>query len=382
MIRMPTWIPRPTPLPLWTTTLFTILLYGCSDEPVQDRDKEIVRGLKTFVVSDQQDSTVREYPSVLQPSSLTVLSFEVAGKLKPLSLSVGQSVAAGSILAELEPASLQLQVETAQATLDQATANAAVASTDFQRKAKLNKDGFVSAAELDQARSTMDSSQAQVRQATKQLETAEENATKSVLIAPFEGIVNAIEVDSYATVGSGSPVVSMYSSSAFEASFSVSFKVAEMLTVGKKAIVTLADRPEIQLQAVISELGSRADTVSSFPVVISLTETHATLKAGMAIGVSLAFEVPKGNGFPLPLQAFTFKSMPDKPVDPATPADSSVFIYDPDTSTVQERAVQIAGVQENSVIVVSGLEAGERVASAGVSFLKNGQKVKLLDMAK
>jgi hypothetical protein len=40
--------------------------------------------------------------------------------------------------------------------------------------------------------------------------------------------------------------------------------------------------------------------------------------------------------------------------------------------------VMVAGVRENSLLIVDGLNAGERVASAGVSFLRDGQKVKLL----
>ena len=38
----------------------------------------------------------------------------------------------------------------------------------------------------------------------------------------------------------------------------------------------------------------------------------------------------------------------------------------------------VGGVRENKIIIIDGLELGERVASAGVSFLREGQKVKLL----
>ncbi|MCP4936815.1 MAG: efflux RND transporter periplasmic adaptor subunit, partial [bacterium] len=44
----------------------------------------------------------------------------------------------------------------------------------------------------------------------------------------------------------------------------------------------------------------------------------------------------------------------------------------------KKRLVMIAGVRENSLLVVEGLKTGERVAVAGVSFLRDGQRVKLL----
>jgi hypothetical protein len=42
---------------------------------------------------------------------------------------------------------------------------------------------------------------------------------------------------------------------------------------------------------------------------------------------------------------------------------------------VQSRAVQVAGVDGNQVVIASGLKAGEEVVSAGVHVLSPGQKV-------
>ena len=39
----------------------------------------------------------------------------------------------------------------------------------------------------------------------------------------------------------------------------------------------------------------------------------------------------------------------------------------------------MGGIRESSIVVIEGLEVGERIASAGVSFLLDGQEVKLLD---
>jgi multidrug efflux pump subunit AcrA (membrane-fusion protein) len=57
----------------------------------------------------------------------------------------------------------------------------------------------------------------------------------------------------------------------------------------------------------------------------------------------------------------------------------SVFIYDPETSTVRRRPIQPGGVRENDVAVLEGLVPGEVIATAGVSFLRDGQKVTLLE---
>ena len=57
----------------------------------------------------------------------------------------------------------------------------------------------------------------------------------------------------------------------------------------------------------------------------------------------------------------------------------SVFVYDPTTSTVSTRSVETGGVRDNAIAVLDGLEEGEVIATAGVSFLRDGQQVTLLD---
>ena len=359
--------------------LVAVFLLGCSDDSADGNGSESpVRGLKTILITELEVTTARRYPSVLQPAEVTTLSFEVSGRLKDVNLDVGQRVMAGDVIAEIDTRSLQLQLESAQAALQQAESSARNAREEFERKDELFKKGVTTKAAVDQARTAMESTAAQVAQAQKQVETAENNLDKAVLNAPFDGIVNTVQVESFANVAAGSPVVTIYAADTFEAAFSVSFDVVSQLAVGKKASIRLADSPDIILPAHVSELGSRADTVSSFPVVVTLEDVDPSMKAGMAVEITLEFPVPRGQGYPLPLSVLPFEGQIKPPNDQGDPASVEIFVFDPPTSTVKRRAIKVGGVRENSLIAVDGLELGERVASAGVSFLRDGQKVNLL----
>ena len=57
----------------------------------------------------------------------------------------------------------------------------------------------------------------------------------------------------------------------------------------------------------------------------------------------------------------------------------SAFVYDTDTSTVSKRPIRTGGVFYNDIVVLEGLAEGEIIATAGVSFLRDGQEVRLLD---
>ncbi|MEO1067155.1 MAG: efflux RND transporter periplasmic adaptor subunit [Pseudomonadota bacterium] len=359
--------------------LSLFVLSGCLDQTANSEQTEApVRGLKTILIAETEETTERRYPSVLQPGSISTLSFEVAGRLQEVSLDVGQRIKKGDVLATLDPTSLEIQVETAQAALKEAQSLAKNAAEDAARKAELFEKQVVSKAVADESRTSAETSASRVVQAQRSLDTAQENLSKAALIAPFDGIINSVEVQSFANVATGGAVATIYAADAFESSFSVSFDVINRLAVGKKVRVRLADNPSVVLSGHVSELGARADTVSSFPVVVKLDETDPSIKAGMAVEVAMEFTVPLGEGFSLPLSVLPLDGVIEKGPRTEDPGKTQVFVYNPDTSTVARREVLVAGVRENSIIIVNGLELGERVASAGVSFLREGQKVKLL----
>lgn len=359
--------------------LLAVTLSACKDDEKDTAEIEKpVRGLKTVLIQNVERSTVRRFPSVLQPASVSSLSFEVAGKLNEMTLDVGQHVKKGDVIATLDATTLQLNIDNARAALDLSLANAKKANDDFERQEKLLAKGSVTKVSVDNARTQVLTTSAQVTQAEKSLAKAEESLTKSVLRAPYDGIINSLEVESFSTVSAATLIATIYSTDAYEVSFSVNFEVANLLTVGKRAKVRLADNPSVVLDAVVSELGSRADTVSSFPVVVTLTQNDASIKAGMAVEATLEFAVPQGQGYTLPLSAAIKRGQIAKRDQLTDPSPLGVFVYNPETSTVHIRVVYVAGVRENSLLIIDGLQAGERVASAGVSFLRDGQKVKLL----
>lgn len=353
-------------------------LTGCGDEPDQQQEEQPVRGLKTILIKEVEQAVVRRYPSVIQPGSISTVSFEVPGRLKVVDLDVGQRVKKDELLAEIDTRSLEIQVESAQASLEEVKSLATNAAEDAQRKADLLKKGITSKAVADESRTNAETTAARVVQAQRSLETTQENLTKAKLLAPFDGIINSVEVQSFTNITGGAAIATIYAAEAFETNFSVSFDIVNKLTVGKQVKVRLADNPDIILNGHVSELGARADTVSSFPVVVKMDETDPSIKAGMAVEISMEFTVPSGQGFTLPLSVLPFDGELDPPKNPNEPGTAQVFVYDSNTSTVSRRDVKIAGVRENAIIIIEGLSLGERVASAGVSFLREGQKVKLL----
>lgn len=359
-----------------------LLLLSCG-EAQQGQQDPPVRGLRVFEVSQQAQNMERRFPSLVQPADETPMSFEISGQLADVKLEVGAHVAVGETLMTVDETTLRLEVQQAQAALQQAEATLQNARTDFARKVELLKSGNVTQAAYDQSNTNLKSAQSQVDQARQKHAIAEERLDKAVLKAPFDGVISKVDGKSFANISAGQTVLSLYSENAFEVEFSVPATVINELALGDPARIEISDLSGSLLRGRIKELGSRAGQVSAFPVVVALEEDLPGLKAGMSADVAVTVGLLEGDeGFLVPIHCFSLEdSTKLKKADSIRSMDGAaqVFVFDPATSTVSKREVLTAGVRENMIIVVEGLRVGELLASAGVSYLHDGQKVRRLN---
>lgn len=364
-------------------SLLALVIIACSNETPEAVETPVIRGMKGFRVSVAANSEVRRYPSVVEPATESKLSFEVGGKLNAIGLQVGQRVKEGQLLAEIDPVSLSLKAQQAKAALDEANAAYNNAKLDYDRKQPLLAKKYVTQSDYDSAKNKLNSAQAQVEQAQKQWDIAKEDLSKSQLLSPFDGVISSIDVKDYAQVSPGQTILGLYSENAYETSFSVPAIIVNSLNVGDKAEVEFSDLPGRAYNAHIKELGSRAAQVSAFPVVVMLDEAPQGLRAGMAAQVSLHIALGSGEGYLVPLSCFYFGVSHARQLGPENYRETSkgfVYLYDPESSTVRQKEVMIFGVRGNMVMVRQGLNEGDIIASAGVSYLHDGQRVKLLPL--
>ena len=368
---------------LFTCAVILFGLAACGDAGAPESAAEPpVRGLITVEISASEKTTRRRFPGVLEPTDITSLSFEVAGRLQDVDLEVGQRIQKGAVLARLDSEQFEIEIENRQAAVREAEATLDQAREDLERAQTLLDRGAGTRVGRDNARTDMRTSEARLDQAREALASAREDLADAVLVQPFDGVINSVEVDSFATVAAGAEIVTVYEDDAFEVSFSVNFETLDSLVVGTPAAVRLADNPAIVLDAVVSELGERADTVSSFPVIVELRETHSSIRAGMAVEVAFEFSLPAAQGYLIPMTAAIPEGQIDEKASPRTPSPLEVYVFDAATSTVRRRAVMMAGIRDNQLLVIEGLSPGERVAAKGVTFLHDGMQVKLIETPK
>ena len=168
---------------LWMMmVLLGLALVGCEQEtppPVK-----VIRPVRFQAVSLTSGERVRTFAGTSKAGEETVLSFKVPGTMKHKRIKVGDKVKRGQTIAELDPRDYVLQVQSADAALARARAEARNAAATYSRTRGLYENNNASREELDAARAGHEAAKAQVRSAGKQREIARQQLSYTKLKAP------------------------------------------------------------------------------------------------------------------------------------------------------------------------------------------------------
>jgi multidrug efflux system membrane fusion protein len=358
-----------------TVSLFVLILatFGCRKK---EEPPEVIRSIKWTEVAEVTAKQVRMISGTTKPVDQTALSFAVAGTVEKVEVKLGQEVEKGQVLAELDRQPFVLAVKDAEAGLAKAQAIVVERRANYERYVALYESNNASKAELDEARASFDSAKSQVNAAQAQLGLARRDLRKTKLRSPFNGTISVKDIEPYVEVPVGRAVFGLDGEeSGYEVSAAVPDSLLINLSVGDEAEVIFPTLNNRRVRGVITELGSRSRTASTYPVTVQLQEQYDDFRSGMSVEVAFEF-IPESEtgeqietGLAVPLAALTV----------GEEKTYFVFIYDEKTSTVKKTQVKTLNVRENDVLVEPGtLKAGEIIATAGVQFLNDGQKVNLM----
>lgn len=342
-------------------------LSACGDDPAEPID--YVRAIKTFTVTEVASGQVRKYSGTVIASSSSALSFEVGGKVRKVTVKLGNRVKKGQVLAELDKKPYKLDVQAVQADLRKARAVREQARAEHERQKTLYAKGWIAKARLDQTVQNLESSNAQVNYAVSKLSLANRNLRNTTLRAPFNGYISGRYVDPFVEVKAGQKLFDLDASGALEASFEVPETVVSRLTVGMPVSIRFTTQDMCVCRGRITEIGKVATKANAFPAKASLLDPPSTARSGMSAEISVLLEnEDRVSGYLVPLAAIA-------PGD--TERRGYVFVFDAQSSTVRKTRIRALGAREN-MVAIEGVKPGDVIAVAGVHFMVDSQKVKLL----
>lgn len=345
-----------------------LILSGCKETP--QAVEQPVRAVKTTVVTELAGGKLRTYPGTIRAADSSNLSFPVSGTVSEILKQRGDQVITGDLLALIDPALFELDVKAAEAELRKSESSLNEKALDFKRKAQLLEKGWISRTVVDQARSARDAAASDVNFATSRVHQARRDLEKTRLYAPFDGVIAEQITDNFSEVKAGEKIFELYADGMLEVEVGVPENIIERFSLGLKAKVRLPAVTTDSLEGRITQVGTVAGNGYLYPVTVSMVDIPATLRPGMAAEVSILLASEDvASGYLVPLSAI----IPDENMK-----GGALFVFDSTTSQVNKRKVRVIGASEN-MLEISGIRAGDVIVTAGVSFLSDGQQVKLLN---
>lgn len=345
--------------------LAAAILSACSKpQPVE----EPVRAVRTVTVDAGSVAPQAEFAAEVRARTESRLGFRVGGKLVSRGADLGDAVKAGQVLARLDPQDLRLGEQAAQAALSAAQANLAVTQAEFARFRDLQRQGFISAAELERREAALKAAQAQHEQARAQAGVQGNQAAYASLAADAAGVITAVEAEPGMVVAAGAPVLRLAHDGPRDAVFAVPEDrlalVRRLQAEGTPVTVRLGAAGEGRaVPARIREVAAAADPATR-TFVAKADLGAAPVQLGQTASVAVPLPAVAGV-LRLPLSALR-----------ELQGRSVVWVVEPASMTVRAQEVQLSGVEGNDALVAGGLQPGQVVVTAGVHVLNPGQKVR------
>ena len=344
-------------------TLLLTLAGGCT-KPVEK--VEDVRPVRALVLTAGDAAVVAEFPGEVRARIESRLGFRVGGKIVARKVDVGTTVKRGQVLMQLDPQDLKLAQLSSTAGLKAAQSNRDLAKAELQRYQDLKAKNFVSQAILDAKQTAWQAAQASFEQAAAAT-TAQSNQTGyTTLLSDLDGVVTSVDAEIGQVVAAGTPVVRVAQTNNQDVVISIPEDQLEMARQADEVQVRIWAEPGKVIAGKLRELSPIADPATrTYTAKIALPSGASEVKLGMTAYATFTSKVAHAM-LKVPLTAL----MPQKDA-------SAVWLVE--NGHVRLVPVQIAGPSGNDILLASGVSAGQTVVIAGVSLLKPGQKVTILN---
>ncbi len=360
--------------------LFTILLLmiafslltSCGKEkqgPVQ----EILKPVKYAPVVQEGGEIIKTFNGTSQSGAETNLSFRTNGLIVKLNVKVGENVKSGSLLAQLDLSDIQLNKQKAEAALQSAKSQVETARSSFERTKELYQSNSASLNDYEQTRNNYSTAQSNYENSRKSLQLQTRQLDYAKIVAPTDGTVSAVNADINEFVSAGSPIIIINSDQKdIEVSIGVTESYISKIKNGDKAAITFTAIPGKTFSGIVSEVGFASAQTATSPVVLKLIDVSGEMRPGMPVEVSFSFGDKNE------------KSTLSVPVSAVGQDQEGFFVYilkpmGKKVFSVAKTVIKTGKLSNSGYQVLSGINEGDLVATAGLRSLYDGMKVKLLN---
>lgn len=306
--------------------------------------------VEVLSVDESTATNSRTYSGTLVAGKGSSLSFAVAGTVKNVYVDVGQKVAQGQLLAELDSDNLANSAAIARAALSEA------------------EDAYQRYKQLHDANALADIKWVEVENTLKQAQSAAAIANRALndtkLHAPFGGVVAERHIDVGQNAVPAVPVLQIVALNNIKASIAVPETEISAMHPGSRATVTIDALSNKPIDATLSEVGIVANPLTrTFSVEFTLDTPQKDLRPGMLCDVTVTTDTLTSPSIVLPAQAVLLS------------ADNRNFVWLAHNGKAELRFVTPETITARGIAISEGLTSGDTVIIAGMQKVSNGTAI-------
>ncbi len=339
------------------------VLAACSPPPLEPEAP--VRAARIEAVRPAESAAVREFVGRVEARLTVDLAFQVGGRLADFPVSEGEILDEAALVARLETQDFERALREARVQLQQARQN-------LDRQQTLHERGIASDAALEDAQTAYD-----LRAVA--LDNVRQNLEYATVTAPFEGLVSRRLVDNFSTVGAGQPIARLQDVSELRVAIQVPESVLALVdeTDPREMTARFPFLPDQAFALEFRELMAEPDAASqTYTALFALpSDIPANILPGMTANVRIIIE-PDADADLDAVRA------PVSALSAAPDGGFVVYVYSPASGAVAARRVGVGPVTGDTVLIETGLEAGEQIVTAGVTALHDGMRVRPLERSR
>ena len=313
--------------------------------------------ITTLTAKDTVFNHYVELQATVQTKENLMLNAEFGGVLQQVYVKEGQKVVKGQTLARVDDGGLSSQ-------LAQMETQAALAKTTFERQENLWKQKIGSEIQYLQAKTNYNAQLKAVAQMKAQL-------AKTVIRAPFSGIIDEIASERGSVVGPGTPILRIVSLGNMYLEAEVPEKNIGTIKKGSDAIVNFPVLGET-FNAKVTQAGNYINPANrSFMIQIAVPNKSGNIKPNLSSKIQLKdYSNPKAITVPISIISEN--------------ADGEQFLYvaqNPDKkgNAIAKKVIVKVGLSQGELVeIVDGIKDGDLIIKEGARSVKDGQKVSII----
>lgn len=326
-----------------------------------------VRQSETTTIAPETLRETVKVTGTLVPARQSDVASQASGRVMAVMVRPGEAVSEGDVLAQIDRAPLELQLNQQRATANATRAQLNSSEQSLTRTEELARQGLASPSTLDQARSSTEALRANLAALESAVESAELALSNATVKSPLDGVVSSRSVDTGQTVSAGTPLFTIVNLDEMEFDATASVTSSARVAPGQQVAIDVTGLDGQSFEGTVTRVNPVSlSGTRTVPIYVELSNEGGQLRGGMfATGHITVEQAEEAIAVP----AAALREDAEGP-----------FVLKLVDGTLERQEIEVVREWERGrLIEVTGINTGDVIVSAPLSELEAGNPYTLVE---